>query len=78
MVSFPLPGMTEFPDLNLLFLRGLKRMIPSGGMISSALWHQVQSMARHAIVDTTLVCSRNIDRASQVGEFAVDRMLGES
>ena len=47
-------------------------------MISSALWHQVQSMACHAIVDTTLVCSRNIDRASQVGEFAVDRMLGES
>lgn len=47
-------------------------------MISSALWYQVQSMARHAIVDTTLVCSRNIDRASQVGEFAVDRMLGES
>lgn len=47
-------------------------------MISSALWHQVQSMARHAIVDTTLVRSRNIDRASQVGEFAVDRMLGES
>ncbi|WP_417042079.1 hypothetical protein [Ellagibacter isourolithinifaciens] len=47
-------------------------------MISSALWHQVQSMARHANINTTLVCSRNIDRASQVGEFAVDRMLGES
>lgn len=37
MVSFTLPGMTEFPDLNLLFLRGWKRAIPSGkhGLIRS-------------------------------------------
>lgn len=39
---------------------------------------QVQSMVRHANINTTLVCSRNLDRVSQAGEFAVDRMLGES
>lgn len=37
MVSFMLPGMTEFPDLNLLLPRGWKRSIPSGehGLIRS-------------------------------------------
>ena len=35
-------------------------------------------MARHANINTTLVCSRNLDRVSKAGEFAVDGMLGES
>ena len=67
MVSFTLPGMTEFPDLNLPLPRGWKRTIPSGGTVSSALWHQVQSMARHATINATLVCSRNLDRVSLPG-----------
>lgn len=35
-------------------------------------------MARHASINASLVCFRNLDRVSQTGEFAVDRMLGES
>ena len=47
-------------------------------LLGGASLQQAQSMARHAIINTTLVCSRNLDCVSQVGEFAVDRMLGES
>lgn len=35
-------------------------------------------MACHANINTTLVCSHDLDRVSQAGEFAVDGMLGES
>ena len=35
-------------------------------------------MARHANINTTLVCSRNLDLVTQASEFVVDRMLGES
>ena len=78
MVSFTLPGMTEFPDLNLLLPGDGRERFRAGSTVSSAPWHQVQSMVRHANINTTLVCSRNLDRVSQAGEFAVDRMLGES
>lgn len=47
-------------------------------LLGGASLQQVQSMVRHANINTTLVCSRNLDRVSQAGEFAVDRMLGES
>ncbi len=48
------------------------------GLLGGASLQQVQSMVRRANINTTLVCSRNLDRVSQAGEFAVDRMLGES
>lgn len=35
-------------------------------------------MARRTNINTTLVYSHNLDLVSQAGEFAVDRMLGES
>ena len=47
-------------------------------LLGGASLQQVQSMVRQANINTTLVCSRNLDRVSQAGEFAVDRMLGES
>ena len=47
-------------------------------LLGGASLQQVQSLVRHANINTTLVCSRNLDRVFQAGEFAVDRMLGES
>lgn len=47
-------------------------------LLGGATLQQAQSMARHTNINTTLVYSHNLDRVSQAGEFAVDKMLGNS
>lgn len=59
-------------------MRSLRHTAVTLALLGGASLQQAQSMARHTNINTTLVYSYNLDRVSQAGEFAVDRMFGES
>lgn len=65
-------------DDDRLTTHSLRHTAVTLALLGGASLQQAQSMARHTNINTTLVYSHNLDRVSQAGEFAVDRMLGES
>ena len=65
-------------DDDRLTTHSLRHTAVTLALLGGASLQQAQSMARHANINTTLVCSHDLDRVSQAGEFAVDGMLGES
>ncbi len=62
-------------DDDRLTTHGLRHTAVTLALLGGATLQQAQSMARHTNSNTTLVYSHNLDRVSQAGEFAVDRML---
>lgn len=62
-------------DDDRLTTHSLRHTAVTLALLGGATLQQAQSMARHTNSNTTLVYSHNLDRVSQAGEFAVDRML---